>query len=170
LINYVFIAFVVTCALSDLLVRKVFNVVVVAGVILGLGANLMYFGLPGLGQSMLGMAAGFAFLLPFYLLGGIGAGDVKFLAACGAITGLKLLLWGTLYGAVIGGVYAIILLAVNRKALRTLKDVLTGLFLFITARSRRSLEFNKSFTTYIPYVVFLAMGLVLRWLEVSGIK
>ena len=170
LINYVFITFVATGAVSDLIFRKVFNVVIIAAVILGLGANLMYGGIPGLGTAVLGLLAGFVFLFPFYLLGGIGAGDVKFLAACGAITGVKFLMWGTLYGAIFGGVYSIILLAVNRRAFKTLKEVATGLFLFLTARSRRSIEFDKSKAIHIPYVVFLSGGLILRWLELSGVK
>jgi prepilin peptidase CpaA len=170
LINYLFITFVAAGAASDLLFRKVFNVSIIAAVILGLGANLLYGGMPGLGSSLLGLLAGFAFLFPFYLLGGIGAGDVKFLAACGAITGFKFLMWGTLYGAIFGGVYSIILLTVNRRALATLKEVVTGVFLFLTLRSRRSIEFDKSKAIHIPYVVFLAGGLILRWLELSGVK
>jgi len=150
--------------------RKVYNAIVLPALLLGLGLNLMYHGTAGLAWSLLGAAAGFAFLFPAYLLGGVGAGDVKFLAACGALVGLKFLAWGTLYGAVIGGIYSIILLVVNRKALQTLKEVFTGLFLFLTLRSRESINFDKGKSIHIPYVVFLSAGMLVHWLEVSGVK
>jgi prepilin peptidase CpaA len=41
-------------------------------------------GLPGLFSSGAGVVAGFIFLLPLYLIGGMGAGDVKLMGALGA--------------------------------------------------------------------------------------
>ena len=53
----------------------------------GLAYNFMSHGLSGLGDGFLGMLLGFACLILPYLWGGMGAGDVKALAALGAWLG-----------------------------------------------------------------------------------
>ena len=60
--------------------------------------------------AIAGAALGLALLLPFYLVRGVGAGDVKLLAAIGALIGPQLLLWVALFGAVIGGVMSLVIL------------------------------------------------------------
>ena len=167
ILDALFLIFILVCAVSDLAVRKVYNVAIIPALILGLGFNLMYHGLAGLGWALLGIIAGFAILLPFYLLGGMGAGDVKFLAACGALMGLTFMVWGALYGAVFGGIYAVVLLALNKRALRTLKEIVSGLFVYITTRNRTAVTFTQTAPLHVPYVVFLTAGMLLHWLEVK---
>ena len=50
-------------------------------------------GLPGLGLSLGGWLVGCALFLPWFLLRGMGAGDVKLLAALGAWLGPRDALW-----------------------------------------------------------------------------
>ena len=54
-----------------------------------------------------GAAVGFAVFLVFYLLGGMGGGDVKLMAGFGALLGLPGVLWAALWTAAFGGVIAI---------------------------------------------------------------
>ena len=53
------------------------------------------------------MVTGLAVFFPFFALGGMGAGDVKLMAAIGAWLGPGLALMTALYGAVAGGILAI---------------------------------------------------------------
>ena len=64
-------------------------------------------GLPGLVSGILGMLLGFACLILPYLWGGMGAGDVKALAALGAWLGPKLTLFLFCYMGIAGGVIAV---------------------------------------------------------------
>jgi prepilin peptidase CpaA len=64
-------------------------------------------GLRGLGWSVAGWLAGCAVFLPFFLVRGMGAGDVKLLAALGAWLGPITVLWTAAFGAMAGGVLAI---------------------------------------------------------------
>jgi prepilin peptidase CpaA len=50
---------------------------------------------------------GLAFFLPFFALGGLGAGDVKLLAAVGACLGPLAAVWVALYTSIAGGVMAL---------------------------------------------------------------
>ena len=54
-----------------------------------------------------GAALGFLFLLLPYILGGIGAGDVKLLAVFGALLGPHLIITAFFYGSILGGVIAL---------------------------------------------------------------
>src|SRR2546428_11304471 len=68
----------------------------------------------GLFDPVAGLAVGLLVAYPFYAAGGLKAGDGKYLMAVGALRGLGLLLYGAVYGALIGGVIALSVIAVRR--------------------------------------------------------
>jgi prepilin peptidase CpaA len=72
----------------------------------------------GFAHVMLGMLVGLAAFFPFFALGGMGAGDVKLMAAIGAWLGPMLAILTALYGAIAGGVLAIAV-AVSKGYLKT---------------------------------------------------
>lgn len=63
----------------------------------------------GAGFALYGAMVGLACLLLFYVLGGIGAGDVKLLAASGAWVGPSAVLVIALVAALLAGLYALVL-------------------------------------------------------------
>jgi len=63
-----------------------------------------------------GLAVAFLVCYPFYAAGGLKAGDAKMLMAIGALRGTLFLLYAAFYGALAGGVLALILIAVRRLA------------------------------------------------------
>ena len=69
----------------------------------------------GLGWSLLGTMVGLGLLLPAYMIGGMGAGDVKLLAGVGAWIHVTHTFYAFAVSAVIGGVLAL-LMVVYRKA------------------------------------------------------
>ena len=77
-------------------------------------SGLLYHGMvDGQGEfasSMLGAMLGFGFLFIFYLLGGMGSGDVKLMAGIGAWLGLDLTLDVIVATAVAGAIYALVLM------------------------------------------------------------
>jgi prepilin peptidase CpaA len=90
------------CA-TDTLYSKIPNAFNALLAVAGFIFNYKSGGLPGAGWAMLGLLTGLGlFLIPF-LLGGMGAGDVKALAALGALLGPKIVLQVFLYTAIIGG-------------------------------------------------------------------
>jgi len=68
-------------------------------------------------QAALGMLIGLLLMLPGHVIGATGAGDVKLMAAVGAVVGTSSILRVFLYTAVAGGVLAV-LIAVRRRRLR----------------------------------------------------
>jgi prepilin peptidase CpaA len=72
-------------------------------------------GLAGFGMALLGSLLGFAIFLIFYWLGGLGAGDIKLMAAFGALLGPYGILLAALLAAIIGAVLAAGVSALRRR-------------------------------------------------------
>lgn len=116
----VWIAIVIGLAatIEDLARRQISNWICGAALVAGLGLHLMSEGWRGGVSAVLGALTGFAVFLIFYLLGGMGGGDVKLMAGFGALLGVKQLLEAALWTAICGGLFAA--LAIGFSALRGL--------------------------------------------------
>jgi prepilin peptidase CpaA len=95
----------VAAVVEDLRRRRVPNWLNAAGVAGGL-ACAAWGGWRGLGMAAAGVLVGFLILLPFHWCGAMGGGDVKLMAAYGALLGPYGILLAALFAAVIGGVSA----------------------------------------------------------------
>lgn len=100
----------------DLRTRRIPNLL--TGGMIGLGFALAAAGASGISvrASILGFVLGLLLMTPGYLLGATGAGDVKLMAAVGALIGPVLVINAFLGTAIAGGVLAVIV-AVRRKRL-----------------------------------------------------
>jgi prepilin peptidase CpaA len=99
-----------TATITDLKSRRIPNWLTASTALAGLAYHVLLFGLQGLGFSFGGIFLGIALLLIFYILGGMGAGDVKLLGAAGAWLGPAGVFQAFVFTAALGGLYAIILL------------------------------------------------------------
>jgi prepilin peptidase CpaA len=79
----------------------------------GLGWQMGQNGWMGGLYALGGAAVGFAVFLIFYLLGGMGGGDVKLMAGFGALLGPGGCLWAALLTAGVGGILAVGMIAVK---------------------------------------------------------
>ena len=98
---------------DDLARRQISNWIPLAALAGGLGWQTGLYGWHGLLYAAAGAAAGFAAFLIFYLLGGMGGGDIKLMAGFGALLGATRLAEAALWTAGVGG-----LLALGALALR----------------------------------------------------
>ena len=96
-------------SVTDIWKFKVYNVLTLPTLVLGILVSTILGGWGGLGSSLLGTALGFGLLVVFFAVGGVGAGDVKLLAAVGAWLGPYLTYQVFLASALFGGLYALIL-------------------------------------------------------------
>lgn len=96
---------------TDLHARRIPNWLTLSALLVGLLANAFLAGTQGALLALAGAGLGFALLIPFYAIRAIGAGDVKLLAAVGALLGPQLLLSAATAGALVGGVMSVVILA-----------------------------------------------------------
>jgi prepilin peptidase CpaA len=92
----------------DLRTRRIPNVLTFGGAAVGLVYAFTSHGFSGLLASLEGWGVGLALFLPMFLLGGMGAGDVKLLACLGAWVGPFEAVWVAIYLMVAGGVMGMI--------------------------------------------------------------
>ncbi len=98
-----------TAALTDLHSRRIPNTLVGAGALFGFLLSLSTLnGFVGWQQSTTGLIAGLIIFLPFYLLGHMGAGDVKLLAMVGSFIGIGAVPEAALYIMLVGGFLAVL--------------------------------------------------------------
>jgi prepilin peptidase CpaA len=118
----VWIAVIVGLAASveDVARRRISNWIPAGALAAGLAFHTAQDGWRGALASLAGAAAGFAVFLIFYLLGGMGGGDVKLMAGFGAVLGAGRLLEAALWTAAVGGLAAAAVVAWSaaRKRLR----------------------------------------------------
>ena len=151
-------AFVIAVIYTDWRYRRIPNAftypVMVAGLVLGAFETVPgdVFG-KGLFDHLAGLVVGFLIAYPFYAMGGLKAGDGKYLMAVGAIRGVGLLLTGAIYGALLGGVIALGFIAVRR----------------LRPANGATATMGETMKTWIPYGVALGLGtLIALARELSG--
>jgi prepilin peptidase CpaA len=91
----------------DLRTRRIPNLLTFGGSAIAVAYSLWISSLGGLAASLGGWTVGLALFLPMFLLGGMGAGDVKLAACIGAWLGPSAALFVALYSAIAGGVMAV---------------------------------------------------------------
>jgi prepilin peptidase CpaA len=91
----------------DLRTRRIPNVLTFGAAAAALAAGAAGAGVGGLGTAVLGWLVGAVVFFPFFALGGMGAGDVKLMAALGAWLGPVDAVWLAIFSSMAGGVVAV---------------------------------------------------------------
>ncbi|MGI6037028.1 MAG: A24 family peptidase [Limnochordia bacterium] len=111
---------VLMAGLWDVVSRRIPNWLTFGLMACGLIAGFYFGGLDGLTRSLQGLLLGGLLLLLPFVSGGMGAGDVKMLAAVGALKGPSFVFWSFLYGALAGGLLAGSVMLMARGRVRTI--------------------------------------------------
>jgi prepilin peptidase CpaA len=101
----------IAACVDDLRRRQISNWIPGSAFVSGLALQTVQHGWRGAGSALLGTLAGAGVFLIFYLLGGMGGGDVKLMAGFGALLGAKRLFEAALWTAGCGGVMALAVIA-----------------------------------------------------------
>jgi prepilin peptidase CpaA len=92
---------------TDLLRHRITNVLSFGTLAIGIALMTFSTGFTGLQTALFGAAVGFAAFLPFYAVGGMGAGDVKLMAAVGSFLGPMDAFLAAAVSLLLGGVLAV---------------------------------------------------------------
>ncbi len=191
-------AVLIVSAYTDITRNKVYNWCTLPAIAAGLGLSYVAGGVAdshplNLANSVLGLCAGGGIFFLASLWGGIGFGDVKLMAAVGALTGFKFTLHSLFYSTLVGFAFAIVLLIWQERFLSGVKSSFRYAF---TLRGRKEMMERskaeaaaagalqpvqetlpaaqagppeKTLRNTIPYGAAIAIGTFWAWFLQSGI-
>ena len=145
--------------------NRITGPVFLAGLLLHLALDGWRGGLSALGA---GLICGTLFLI-FYLAGGMGAGDVKLMAATGCVAGLPNVAYLLLLTAIAGGVMALGLALARGRLRQTVQNVLalTAHHQQAGLRPHPELNVENAAMLRLPYGLAIAAGCLIT-LYLSG--
>ncbi len=117
----------------------------------------------GLVGSLAGLAVGFFPLALFWAAGAIGGGDVKLMAAIGALAGWRFALSALVYGLIAAAVLAVFVMVRQRVVRQTLRRVWHTLALLLVRA--RPADPTGPDSPKIPFAVALCVGTAGAMLE-----
>lgn len=146
------LAVVAVAVVTDLLHRKIYNKLTFPAMALGLVLNTAFDGLAGLMLAFGGLVlGGLIFLLPV-AAGGRGAGDLKLLAAVGALGGPVFVFWCALFTSMAGGLFAVAVLLAKKRFVAVAGGMALDLYTQQAPRMTSNIR--------LPYALPIAAGAV----------
>lgn len=154
----------------DVRERRLPNLLTLGGLAVALALRAPM-GLESIGSGLAGAGVAFGLALPFFIVGGAGAGDVKLLTAVGAFVGWSQLDTALFVMAMVGGVMAVT--AILRR--RAVRQTFVNLQLLAMTFGRRSftgwkgaegqaaLTLETPGAITVPYGVAIAAGALAGW-------
>ncbi|WP_423799541.1 A24 family peptidase [Neobacillus sp. SAB-20_R2A] len=156
--NIMLLIVLMVCMITDLKSRKIYNKVTIPTILFGLINNSLGLGLDGFLFSSKGLLTGLGLLFIPFVLGGIGAGDVKLLAAIGSVKGSIFVLNSFLYGAVIGGIIAFVIMVRRGILIDFVRRVIYSIILLKATQGSLNLSKEDNLALGLPYGVAIALG------------
>lgn len=158
----VFVSVLLTAGVMDIRARRVPNVLCLSLLVAGVGAAVFGLGATSWHGALAGVGIGLVIWLPFWLLGLLGAGDVKFFAAACAWIGPSLA-WRTSLGvALLGGLMAFLMMA-RQRGMRSAVEfgALTptnARAIIGNARTETTAASDRSFPYAVPMAIMVALA------------
>lgn len=149
----------------DLKIRRIPNLLIVSALAFAMLYHVYLEGYPaGLYSSLLGFVTGISLLIIPFIMGGMGAGDVKLLGVVGALKGYSFVFYSFLWMALWGGGIALVILIVKGRVKETLiklggKISVLCPFIIKLSHNFNKLGQNKSIIYY-PYALAIGLGVL----------
>lgn len=164
-------SFLFLVCVSDTLFSKIPNLFNLLLLLFAFGYHYHQSGLSGFRLAFFGLLAGLALLLLPFLMGGMGAGDVKALAALGALLGpqaiLQVFIYTGLWGGVMGLLQCLFVPQLRQNCIIWMRALRAGL---LPARSDagqpgQTLRFPYAAAIAFGYYAYISWGGLLKLLE-----
>lgn len=164
------IALLLLATYTDFKALRIPNWLTFGGAIVGLLVNIFSAGFDGLLFSLSGGMVGLLLLIPLYIIGKLGAGDVKLLAMTGMFIGVEGVVWAGLWSAVAGGILALVWV-VAKTGLRSAYHELVGTLTMLRFGVNEVLAAPKGsvLKAKMPYALAIAVGSLMSVWQVNQV-
>jgi prepilin peptidase CpaA len=147
--------------ITDIKKRKILNIVTIPAIIFGFIYYTTFEGWSGFLFSGKGFLIGLGLLIIPYLVGGMGAGDVKLMSAIGALMGTSFVFYSFIYTALIGGFIGLLLIFKSRGFMNSVKSLyfnITNIVLFRSSLGSIIIQTDNKSSISFPYGVAIVLG------------
>jgi len=147
-------------AVEDVRSRRIPNWLTYSAFLSGLAVRLLLLGWPGLKAGLVASLAAGGVLFVLFVVGGMGAGDVKMMAAVGAWAGSSQIVNLLFASAIAGGLMAVGMMFFHGRVRTTLVNSLELLRHHLTAGLHPHPELNikESGSMRVPFAPAIAIG------------
>ncbi len=161
--KYLLICALVTAtigAVTDIRDRRIPNRLTYGGLATALAVRCALSGWLGLRTGLAGLLLGGGIFYLLFLLGGMGGGDVKLMAAVGAWAGTAQVVAVLIAAAIAGGILAACYIVFNQRVLRTLLNSMKLISHHLSSgiQPHPSLNVRRPSSMRVPYGLAIAMG------------
>jgi prepilin peptidase CpaA len=159
---------VLFAAFCDLTTRRIPNWLTVSGILVGFAIHAWSSGWSGACASAAGMGLALLIYVPLFAIRALGAGDVKLMAAVGAIAGPLPWLYIFVVTCLVGGLLALAVVISKRRLTQTLLNTLQIAQALLKGRNPARQEPEMDFRN--PHAVTLPHGLSIAlaaWLAIA---
>ena len=160
----------IAAAISDVRSSRVPNVLTFPLALVGLGFHAFADSGNGVLFSLEGCGLGLVLLLGFYAYGGMGAGDVKLLAAVGALIGPYNVFLGFLVASLLGGLYAVAVMVWHLGVAKTAERIKIILVSFVFMRVNVTASLEQTALPKLRYALVIGLGTLIgqgyQWYQV----
>lgn len=149
-------------AYTDLRWQRIPNWLTIPAAVFGIAVHTVFSGLEGLIFSITGIATGVGLLVVFYIIQGMGAGDVKLLGAVGGIIGPSSVFSAFIIIALLGGLYALSMMIIQwgvTASAERVKGMLTSLY--FTKNPGIALAPSSESQSKLRYALVIALGTIM---------
>ena len=156
---------VIAAAAFDLRTRRIPNWLCATGLLAGFACQIALSQWAGARDAALGAGLALLIYIPLFALRAVGGGDVKLMAAVGSLVGPSSWIAIFLITAILGGVIALVMIALKRRVGRTLRNV--GILVTELAHLRaphrveQELDVSSSHGMRLPHGCTIAAGTLL---------
>jgi len=152
--------FAVVGSVEDARTRKIPNQLTYLGFIAALFLRFFMLGWPGLRDGLTGTLVGGGIFFFLFLLGGMGGGDVKLMAAISAWAGITEIVTLLIAAAIAGGAMAVAVMIYRQRALTTIRNtmVLIQHHLTVGLRPHPELNVRQAHSMRLPFAPAIAIG------------
>lgn len=156
-IYYPLLFILTIAAIHDAKYRKIPNIITFSAMMAGLIYHVLLSGFQGFLFSIGGSLLGMGLLIAFYLAGKMGAGDVKLMGAVGSVLGPAGVFNAFLFTAIVGGIYAIIILLYKGRFAESMSRIWQALKLTFLTQSPVAPDEQKA-GPVLCYGIAIAIG------------
>ncbi len=157
--QYIILGIAIFASVTDLIWGKIFNWFTALIAIFGIFASFYFMGWTGVGQSVLGVIAGFILYGWMFGLRFMGGGDVKLLMALGAWGGLHYTEEVAILGVMVGGVMSLLILIFTGKIIDFSKRLYSFLLsIFVKELEIQTIKVDKTLT--MPFGIPLSIAAI----------